>query len=128
MSEVTLSANAQEILNLVKKLTIVELNDLVKAMEEEFGVSAAAPVMVAWAGASAGWEEEEKSKFTVVLTSAGASKIGVIKIIRDLTGLGLKEAKDLADNGWNIKEDVSKADAEEMKAKLVEGWASVEIK
>lgn len=127
MSEVVLSANAQQIMDLVKKLTIIELNDLVKAMEEEFGVSAAAPVMMAGPAGGA-WEEEEKSKFTVVLTSAWASKIAVIKIIRDLTGLGLKEAKDLADNGWTIKEDVSKDDAEEMKAKLVEGWASVEIK
>ncbi len=126
MSEITLSANAQKIMDLVKELTIVELNDLVKAMEEEFGVSAAAPVMVAAAGAA--WDEEEKSKFTVVLTSAGAGKIGVIKIIRDITGLGLKEAKDLADNGWNVKEDVSKDEAEEIKAKLVEGGASVEIK
>ena len=126
MSEVTLSANAQKIMDLVKDLTIVELNDLVKAMEEEFGVSAAASVMVAaaWAGA----EEEEKSKFTVVLTNAGASKIGVIKIIREITGLGLKEAKDLADNGWNIKEDVSKDEAEDFKSQLIAWGASVEIK
>ena len=126
MSEITLSANAQKIMDLVKELTIVELNDLVKAMEQEFGVSAAAPVMVA--GGAAAAEEEEKSKFTVVLTNAGAWKIGVIKVLRDITGLWLKEAKDLADNGWNVKEDVSKDEAEEFKAKLVEAGASVEIK
>ena len=112
-----LSANATKILDLVKTLTIVELNDLVKAMEEKFGVSAAAPVMVAAAGAE---EESVKSTFNVVLTSAGSSKIAVIKIIRELIGLGLKEAKDLADNGGNVKENASKEEAEEMKAKLVE--------
>jgi len=121
-----LSANAQKIMDMVKNLTIVELNDLVKAMEEEFGVSAAAPVMVAaWAWAS---EEEEKTAFNVELTSAWGSKIAVIKILRELTGLGLAEAKGLADNGWVIKENVSKDDAESMKAKLVEAGASVEIK
>jgi len=93
-----LSANATKILDLVKELTIVELNDLVKAMEEQFGVSAAAPVMVAAAGA-AGGEVEEKTAFNVELKSAGGSKIAVIKVIRELTGLGLKEAKDLADAG-----------------------------
>ncbi|MDD2871169.1 MAG: 50S ribosomal protein L7/L12 [Candidatus Gracilibacteria bacterium] len=122
-----LSKNAAQIMDLVKTLTIVELNDLVKAMEEEFGVSAAAPVMVAAAGGAEGGEDA-KSSFNVVLTSAGASKIGVIKVIRELTGLGLKEAKDLADNGGNVKENAAKDEAEEMKAKLEEAGASVELK
>lgn len=123
-----LSANAAKIMDLVKELTIVELNDLVKAMEEEFGVSAAAPVMVAAAGGAAGWDAEEKTAFDVVLTSAGWNKIAVIKVIREVTGLGLKEGKDLADNGWEIKKGVSKADAEDIKAKLTEAGATVEIK
>ena len=114
-------------MDLVKGLTIVELNDLVKAMEEEFGVSAAAPVMVAAAGAWAA-EAEEKTAFDVVLTSAGWNKIAVIKVIREVTGLWLKEGKDLADNGWEIKKGVSKADAEDIKAKLTEAGATIEIK
>ncbi len=124
--EVKLSANAQKIMDLVKDLTIVELNDLVKAMEEEFGVSAAAPVMMA-----AGWADggaEEQSAFNVELTSAGSSKIAVIKIIREITGLGLKEAKGIADNGGIVKEGADKAEAEEIKAKLEEAGASVELK
>jgi large subunit ribosomal protein L7/L12 len=121
-----LSANATKIMDLVKELTIVELNDLVKAMEEEFGVSAAAPVMVAAAGGAQ--EAEEKTAFDVVLTSAGWNKIAVIKVIREVTGLGLKEGKEIADNGWEIKKGVSKADAEEIKAKLAEAGATVEIK
>lgn len=121
-----LSANATKILDLVKELTIVELNDLVKAMEEEFGVSAAAPVMVAAAGGAA--EAEEKTAFNVELKSAGGSKIAVIKVIRELTGLGLKEAKDLADAGWVIKENVSKDDANDIKTKLEAEGATVEVK
>ena len=124
MSE--LSTNASKILELVKELTIVELNDLVKAMETEFGVSAAAPVMVA-----AGWaaeEAEEKTAFNVELKSAGGNKISVIKVIREVTGLGLKEGKDLADNGWVIKANVSKDEANEIKAKLEEAGATIEIK
>lgn len=121
-----MSDNAQKILDLVKELTIVELNDLVKAMEEEFGVSAAAPVMVAAAGAAGG--EEEKTSFNVELTSAGGNKISVIKLIREITGLGLKDAKGLADNGGTLKEGVAKDEAEEMKAKLEEAGASVELK
>jgi large subunit ribosomal protein L7/L12 len=121
-----LTKNAQQIMDLVKELTIVELNDLVTAMEEEFGVSAAAPVMVAGAGAEGG--ADEKSSFDVELTSAGASKIGVIKVIREITGLGLKEAKDIADNGGMIKEGASKDEAEEIKAKLEEAGASIELK
>ncbi|MDP5039155.1 MAG: 50S ribosomal protein L7/L12 [Candidatus Gracilibacteria bacterium] len=123
MSELT--AKAVQILDLVKELTIVELNDLVKAMEEEFGVSAAAPVMVAAAGAAS---EDEKTAFNVELTSAGGNKIAVIKVIREITGLGLKEAKELADNGGSIKENVSKDDAEEIKAKLTEAGATIEVK
>ncbi len=125
--EIKLSANAQKIMDLVKDLTIVELNDLVKAMEEEFGVSAAAPVMVAGAAGAEGGAEE-KSNFDVELTSAGGSKIAVIKIIREITGLGLKEAKDIADNGGKIKEGAAKDEAEEIKAKLEEAGASVELK
>ena len=121
-----LSANATKIIDLVKELTIVELNELVKAMEEEFGVSAAAPVMVAAAGGAAA--DEEKTAFNVELKSAGGSKIAVIKVIREITGLGLKEAKDLADNGWVIKENVSKDDANEIKTKLEAEGASVEVK
>jgi large subunit ribosomal protein L7/L12 len=114
-------------MDLVKELTIVELNDLVKAMEEEFGVSAAAPVMVAAAGGAAGGEEE-KTSFNVELKSAGGNKIAVIKVIREITGLGLKEGKDLADNGGIVKEGVSKDDAADMKAKLEEAGATVEVK
>ena len=119
-----LSKNAAQIMDLVKELTIVELNDLVTAMEEEFGVSAAAPVMVAGAAAA----EEGPSSVDVVLTSAGASKIGVIKVIREITGLGLKEAKAIADNGGNVKDGAAKDEAEEIKAKLEEAGASVELK
>lgn len=122
-----LSKNAQSIMDLVKELSIVELNDLVTAMEEEFGVSAAAPVMVAAGGAAAGGAEE-KTSFDVVLTNAGAGKIAVIKVIREVTGLGLKEGKDLADNGGEVKKGVSKDEANEIKAKLEEAGATVEIK
>lgn len=125
MSE--LSKNAEQIMELVEGLTIVELNDLVKAMEEKFGVSAAAPVAVVASAGGDGWEEE-KSSFNVELTSAGASKIAVIKVIREITGLGLKEAKDLADNWGSVKENASKEEAEEIKAKLEEAGASVELK
>lgn len=121
-----LSKNAASIMDLVKELTIVELNDLVTAMEEEFGVSAAAPVMVAAGGAEGG--SDEKSSFDVEITSAGASKIAVIKVIREVTGLGLKEAKDLADNGGKIKEGAAKDEADEIKAKLEEAGASIELK
>jgi large subunit ribosomal protein L7/L12 len=120
-----LSKNASTIMDLVKELTIVELNDLVTAMEEEFGVSAAAPVMMAAAGAT---EEQGPSKVNVILTSAGASKIAVIKVIREITGLGLKEAKTIADEGGAVKEGVDKAEGEELKAKLEEVGASVELK
>lgn len=121
-----------EILEAVKGMTVLELAELVKAMEEEFGVSAAAPVAVAAApaaGAGAAPAEDEKSEFDVILTSAGDKKINVIKVVREITGLGLKEAKELVDGAPKpVKEGISKADAEEIKAKLEEAGASVEIK
>ncbi|EKD66868.1 MAG: 50S ribosomal protein L7/L12 [uncultured bacterium (gcode 4)] len=126
---VKLSANAQKIMDMVGELTIIELADLVSAMEEKFGVSAAAPVAASGA-AWAAWadEAEEKTTVNVVLTSAGAAKIAVIKVLRELTGLGLAEAKAIADNGGNVKENVSRADAEGMKKSLEEAGASVELK
>lgn len=123
-----LTQKAQQIMDLVKELTIVELNDLVTAMEEEFGVSAAAPVMMMGGAAGAAGGDDEKTSFDVELTNAGASKIAVIKVIREITGLGLVEAKALADNGGKIKEGVSKDDAEDIKAKLTEAGATVEVK
>jgi large subunit ribosomal protein L7/L12 len=114
----------------IKKLSVLELNELVKAIEEEFGVSAAAPVAVA--GAAAGGAApvaEEQTEFDVVLTSAGSSKIKVIKVVRELTGLGLKEAKDAVDGApTTVKAGVSKEDAEKAKAALEAEGASVEIK
>lgn len=118
-----------QIIEAIKAMTVLELNELVKACEEEFGVSAAAPVAVAGAGAAAAVEVEEQTEFTVVLASAGAEKIKVIKVVRELTGLGLKEAKDLVDGApANVKEGASKAEAEEIKAKLAEVGATVELK
>ncbi len=129
MSEVTLSANAQKIMELVEGLTIVELADLVSAMEEKFGVSAAAPVGVVMAGGgAAAADADEKTTVNVMMTSAGSAKIAVIKVIRELTGLGLAEAKALADNGGAIKENVERADAEKMKAQLEEAGATIELK
>jgi large subunit ribosomal protein L7/L12 len=129
MSEVTLSANAQKIMELVEGLTIVELADLVSAMEEKFGVSAAAPVGVVMAGGgAAAADADEKTTVNVMMTSAGSAKIAVIKVIRELTGLGLAEAKALADNGGAIKENVERADADKMKAQLEEAGATVELK
>lgn len=114
----------------VKALTVLELSELVKALEEEFGVSAAAPVAVAAAPAAAGAAAaEEKTEFDVVLTEAGANKIAVIKVVRELTGLGLKEAKELVDGAPKaVKEGASKDDAEAVKAKLEEAGAKVELK
>ena len=112
----------------IKAMTVLELNELVKAIEEEFGVSAAAPVMVA-GGAAAAPAAEEKTEFDVILKSAGASKLGVIKVVRAATGLGLKEAKALVDEAPKaVKEGISKDDAEAIKAKLEEAGAEVEIK
>ena len=115
----------------IKSLTILELNELVKAVEEEFGVSAAAPVAVAGAAAAgaAAPAVEEKTEFDVVLTGFGDKKLGVIKVIREITGLGLKEAKDMVEGcPKNVKEGISKEDAEKIKAQLVEAGATVEIK
>lgn len=123
-----------EVLEIVKGMTVLELAELVKAFEEEFGVSAAAPVAVAAvpaAGAAAAPAEakEEKTEFDVILTSAGDKKINVIKVVREITGLGLKEAKDLVDNAPKpVKEKVSKEEAEAIKAKLTEAGATVEVK
>lgn len=118
--------NQEQILAAIKEMTVLELNDLVKAIEEEFGVTAAAPVAVAGGAASAA---EEKTEFDVVLASAGESKIKVIKVVREITGLGLKEAKEVVDNAPKaLKEGVSKEEAEEIKAKLEEVGANVEVK
>lgn len=118
--------NQEQILAAIKEMTVLELNDLVKAIEEEFGVTAAAPVAVAGGAASAA---EEKTEFDVVLASAGESKIKVIKVVREITGLGLKEAKEVVDNAPKaLKEGVSKEEAEELKAKLEEVGASVTVK
>ena len=112
----------------IKGLTVMELADLVKAIEEEFGVSAAAPVMVAGPAAGAA-AAEEKSEFDVVLAEAGASKMGVIKLVKEITGLGLKEAKALVDEAPKpVKEGASKADAEDIKKKLEDAGATVELK
>ena len=119
--------NIEQIIEAIKAMTVLELNELVKACEEEFGVSAAAPVAVV--GAAAGAVEEEQTEFTVVLAEAGAEKIKVIKAVRELTGLGLKEAKALVDGApSNVKEGVEKAEAEAIKAQLEEVGAKVELK
>ena len=115
----------------IKSLTILELNELVKAVEEEFGVSAAAPVAVAGAAVAgaAAPAAEEKTEFDVVLTGFGDKKLGVIKVIREITGLGLKEAKDMVEGCPKpVKEGISKEDAEKIKAQLTEAGATVEIK
>nr|WP_254119312.1 50S ribosomal protein L7/L12 [Bacillus sp. FJAT-29790] len=118
----------EQIIEAVKSMTVLELNDLVKAIEEEFGVTAAAPVVMG-GGAAAGGAAEEQSEFDVILASAGDQKIKVIKVVREITGLGLKEAKELVDNTPKaIKEGVSKEEAEEVKAKLEEVGAGVEVK
>ena len=123
----------EKVMNLVeevKGLTVLELSELVKTLEEVFGVSAAAPVAMMGAGAAAAAPaEEEKTEFTPVLTEVGANKIGVIKVVRELTGLGLKEAKELVDNTPKaLKENVSKDEADSIKAKLEEAGAKVEVK
>ena len=118
--------NKEQILEAIKAMTVLELNDLVKAIEEEFGVTAAAPVAVVAGGAAAA---DEKTEFDVVLASAGAEKIKVIKAVREITGLGLKEAKEVVDNAPKaLKEGVSKDEAEEIKSKLEEAGAEVEVK
>ena len=118
----------QEIIEVIKGLSVLELNDLVKACEEEFGVSAAAGVVVA-VGAAAGAAAEEKTEFDVELTEAGANKVKVIKVVREITGLGLKEAKDVVDGAPKVvKEQASKEEAEEIKKKLEEVGAKVTLK
>lgn len=118
----------EAILEAIKGMTVLELNDLVKAIEEEFGVTAAAPVVVAGGGGGAA-AVEEQTEFDVILTNAGASKINVIKVVREITGLGLKEAKDLVDNAPKpLKEKVGKEEADGVKAKLEEAGATVEVK
>lgn len=122
-------ADLNAILDSIKELKLLEVAELVKMMEEEFGVSAAAPVVVAGGAAEGGAAADEKSEFDVVLADAGASKLGVIKVVRELTGLGLKEAKALVDGApGTIKEAVAKDEAEAMKAKLEEAGAKVELK
>lgn len=120
----------EQIIEAIKGMTVLELNELVKAAEEEFGVSAAAPVAVAAApGAAAAPAEEEKTEFDVVLAAVGDQKIKVIKVVREITGLGLKEAKDLVDGApKTVKEAVTKEEAEEMKTKLTEVGATIELK
>ncbi len=121
----------EEIMQAIESMTVLELSELVKAMEERFGVSAAAPVAVAAAGpaAAAAEPEEEKTEFDVILAAIGDKKINVIKVVREVTGLGLKEAKALVDGApAPVKEKISKADAEALKAKLEEAGATIEIK
>lgn len=120
--------NKEQIMEAIENMTVLELSELVKALEEKFGVSAAAPVAMAAAPAAAA-AAEEKTEFDVVLTAAGASKINVIKVVREITGLGLKEAKEIVDAAPKaIKEKIAKADADAIKAKLEEAGASVEVK
>ena len=117
----------EQILEAIENMKVLELNELVKAAEEKFGVSASAPVMMA--GAVAGGAAEEKTEFDVVLANAGASKVGVIKAVREVTGLGLKEAKEVVDNApKTLKEGVSKEEAEEVKSKLEAEGAKVTLK
>jgi len=125
-------SKVQEILEAVKGMTVLELSELVKAFEEEFGVSAAAPVAVAaapGAAPAAAAEVEEQTEFDVILTAVGDKKVNVIKVVREITALGLKEAKDLVDAAPKaVKEKVNKQEAEEIKAKLTDAGATVEIK
>ena len=126
-----MSEKVTQLIEDVKALTVLELSELVKALEEEFGVSAAAPVAVAAAPVAGGAAPagEEKTEFDVVLKAAGANKINVIKVVREVTGLGLKEAKELVDGAPKaVKEGVSKVDADAMAAKLIEAGAEVEVK
>jgi len=132
MSEETtidLSENAAKVLDMVGSMTVLEMNDLVKAMEEKFGVSAAAPVAVAAAGPAAGGEAEEKTEFDVVLAAAGDKKIQVIKEVRGITGLGLKEAKELVESAPKaVKEGLPKEEADKIKEQLEGVGATVELK
>ena len=126
-----MAASKEDILNAISNMTVLEIVDLVKMMEDKFGVTAAAPVAMAAPGAAAAAAPavEEKTEFNVTMTSFGANKVGVIKVIREITGLGLKEAKDLVEGvPSSVKEGVSKADAEAIKKKLEEAGAAAEIK
>jgi large subunit ribosomal protein L7/L12 len=127
-----MAASKEDILNAISNMTVMEVVDLVKMMEEKFGVTAAAPVAMVAAGgaaAAAAPAAEEKTEFNVTMTSFGANKVGVIKVIRELTGLGLKEAKDLVEGVPSaVKEGVSKADADAIKKKLEDAGAAAEIK
>ena len=127
-----MAASKEDILNAISNMTVMEIVDLVKMMEEKFGVTAAAPVAMVAAGgaaAAAAPAAEEKTEFNVTMTSFGANKVGVIKVIREITGLGLKEAKDLVEGvPSSVKEGVSKADADTIKKKLEEAGAAAEIK
>ena len=121
--------STQELIDAIKELTVLELNDLVKACEEEFGVSAAAGVVVAAAAGDGGAAEEEKTEFNVELTEVGPNKVKVIKVVREVTGLGLKEAKEVVDGApKNVKEGVEKAEAEDIKTKLEAEGAKVTLK
>ena len=129
MSEVNLSENAAKVLELIEGMSILEAADLVKAMEDKFGVSAAAPVAMAAAPGAAVAEEEAKDEFNVMLTGVGDKKIQVIKVVRAITGLGLKEAKELVESApVAVKEAVTKEEAEEMKGKLEEVGAIIDLK
>ena len=124
-----MNEKSTQILELVKGLTILELADLVKALEEEFGVSAAPVAVAAAPGAAAAAPVEEKTEFDVILKNAGASKLNVIKVVREITGLGLKDAKDLVEAAPKaLKEGISKDEAEKLKAQIEEAGAKVEIK
>jgi large subunit ribosomal protein L7/L12 len=124
-----MSEKTDKMLEEIDKLTVVELSELVKGIEEKYGVTAAAVAAPAAGGAAAAGAAEEKSSFDVVLADAGANKIAVIKVVRDVTGLGLKEAKDLVDGApKTVKEGAAKEEAEEIKAKFVEAGATVELK
>lgn len=121
--------NKEELISAIEEMSVLELSELVEELEEKFGVSAAAPVAVAGGAAAGGAEEEEQTEFDVFLAEVGGKKIKVIKAVRELTGLGLKEAKGVVDDApGNVKEGLSKEDAEEMKEKLEEAGATVELK
>ena len=126
-TDIKLSAGEQKVVDAIEKLTVVEANNVAKYFEEKYGISAAAPVAVAAAGAPAAEEAETKSAYTVVLKDAGSQKIAVIKVIREATGLGLGEAKTLSETGGTIKENVKTDEAEAMKKKFEEAGAKVEL-
>jgi len=130
MSEVTVPEKFQSLVSEIEKLSVLELSELVKVLEEKFGVSASAPMMMAGAGAAAGAAPaEEKTEFTVELIEAGANKINVIKVVREATGKGLKEAKDMVDGAPKaIKENIAKSEAEELKKKLEDAGGKVVLK